>query len=723
MANYNVDIAVVIKGNEKLTKFKNTTKALSIEISQVNKALKVLQLGGNGAVKSFDSLNKVLSTAKANFNSVASGTKLQEKAARQLVLAEKELNKEIKQRERLLQRISTKPLPLPGSGVGSDPVAKSIRRRRRKLAGNPQAYSSPISPVQASQLEMIPGFGMGSLQGQSSPVGDRIAKALENEKKLVKEVEAIRGRASKKRAANTKRQLALEKRSNAFVKKAIKEEAALRKKADKEANQLAEKRRTRRRQLGSTISSAAIGGAFPLLFGQTGAAAIGGGVGGLAGGAIGGQFGFALSIVGTAIGSAVDKAEKFNQSLVDLNTRMGTTGSSTAITAKEVNSLAKSLNITKEEVFGVLGAFREFGDGDIAKSMAMIFGSDAGGVDRFAGLDRSAKLAQEIFNARKQIGNEAAKNLLIQNQSVETAVIELALVKAKAKAEQDAAIARVKAVSAFDQFRANTPGLLILRAMGKMKITDYGDIRAENLQKKFAEDNITLLENYKKGIIEARELLDLLRESQGQFGISGTLQFSAITDKVKDLQDEIKKLTNPIYMVLTLSETMANSFEESFKGIIKGTMSVSDAFRNMLNRIADHFLDTAARMLANQFQQGILGLLGNLIPKPPTPTLTSEQIQNRFALAESSRATGGPVKGGSSYLVGERGPELFSPGVSGMITPNEMLGGSTNIVVNVDASGSSVEGDEEQGRELGRMISVAIQSELIKQKRPGGMLA
>jgi hypothetical protein len=59
-----------------------------------------------------------------------------------------------------------------------------------------------------------------------------------------------------------------------------------------------------------------------------------------------------------------------------------------------------------------------------------------------------------------------------------------------------------------------------------------------------------------------------------------------------------------------------------------------------------------------------------------------------------------------------------------MIIPNNKMGGTTNnIVVNVDASGSSVEGDEEQGRELGRMISVAIQSELIKQKRPGGMLA
>ena len=58
-----------------------------------------------------------------------------------------------------------------------------------------------------------------------------------------------------------------------------------------------------------------------------------------------------------------------------------------------------------------------------------------------------------------------------------------------------------------------------------------------------------------------------------------------------------------------------------------------------------------------------------------------------------------------------------------MITPNEMLRGSTSIVVNVDASGSSVEGDEQQGRELGRLISVAVQSEILQQKRPGGLLA
>jgi hypothetical protein len=161
-------------------------------------------------------------------------------------------------------------------------------------------------------------------------------------------------------------------------------------------------------------------------------------------------------------------------------------------------------------------------------------------------------------------------------------------------------------------------------------------------------------------------------------------------------------------------------------------MTVADAFRSMLNRIADVFLDTAARMLANQFQQGILGLLGNIF-NPFTITggatntalSTAQQVGLDNAMygntfPAGSFANGGYAQRGKSYIVGERGAELFTPGaVGGQVSPM----GSTNIVVNVDASGSSVEGDEEQGRELGRMISVAIQSELIKQKRPGGMLA
>ena len=76
-------------------------------------------------------------------------------------------------------------------------------------------------------------------------------------------------------------------------------------------------------------------------------------------------------------------------------------------------------------------------------------------------------------------------------------------------------------------------------------------------------------------------------------------------------------------------------------------------------------------------------------------------------------------------LAGEAGAEAIMPlkrGRNGKLGV-QAEGGMSNIVVNVDASGSSVEGDEAQGRELGKMIGVAIQSELIKQKRPGGILA
>lgn len=55
-----------------------------------------------------------------------------------------------------------------------------------------------------------------------------------------------------------------------------------------------------------------------------------------------------------------------------------------------------------------------------------------------------------------------------------------------------------------------------------------------------------------------------------------------------------------------------------------------------------------------------------------------------------TRAGGGPVVGGSPYLVGERGAELFMPNTSGTIIPNHELGGRGDIVQNItiDARGT-----------------------------------
>jgi len=89
------------------------------------------------------------------------------------------------------------------------------------------------------------------------------------------------------------------------------------------------------------------------------------------------------------------------------------------------------------------------------------------------------------------------------------------------------------------------------------------------------------------------------------------------------------------------------------------------------------------------------------------------------------RAQGGPVLSGTPYLVGEKGPELFMPKAGGDIIPNSALGGmgGGSITVNVDAKGSTVEGNDKQANQLGKVIGAAVQQELIKQKKPGGLLA
>ena len=116
---------------------------------------------------------------------------------------------------------------------------------------------------------------------------------------------------------------------------------------------------------------------------------------------------------------------------------------------------------------------------------------------------------------------------------------------------------------------------------------------------------------------------------------------------------------------------------------------------------------------------GFFGLLSGLLGGGGPKDIATPILPTPIAVA----ANGGFIPGGRPSLVGEKGPELFTPAKGGFVTPNHALGGTTNVVVNVDASGSSVEGDERGGRELGRLISVAVQSELIQQKRPGGLLA
>lgn len=78
------------------------------------------------------------------------------------------------------------------------------------------------------------------------------------------------------------------------------------------------------------------------------------------------------------------------------------------------------------------------------------------------------------------------------------------------------------------------------------------------------------------------------------------------------------------------------------------------------------------------------------------------ELQKLQAVRIPGRAVGGPVSGGSPYIVGEMGPELFVPGRSGTIVPNKQMGGGSTINITVNA------GMGANGASIGQEIVSAI---------------
>ncbi|TDY23942.1 lambda family phage tail tape measure protein [Paraburkholderia sp. BL6665CI2N2] len=92
-----------------------------------------------------------------------------------------------------------------------------------------------------------------------------------------------------------------------------------------------------------------------------------------------------------------------------------------------------------------------------------------------------------------------------------------------------------------------------------------------------------------------------------------------------------------------------------------------------------------------------------------------------------ARATGGPVDAGTTYLVGEKGPELFNPGTSGTIIPNHAIssssgGGDLNVTVPVTIEGSGSATDQKNAGDLGMKIKQAVQAVLQSERKQGGVL-
>ena len=238
-------------------------------------------------------------------------------------------------------------------------------------------------------------------------------------------------------------------------------------------------------------------------------------------------------------------------------------------------------------------------------------------------------------------------------------------------------------------------------------------------------------ENPFKGLKEkVGEIKDAVIEySEVEEGVTNTVkeQLDA-KNKIVKTNGEIKTGVEELTEAEKKAKTEAEKLKETFKGIgesvrndlvsnlsdaITGAKSFGDAMRNVLGNLKKKLLDLALNKAISGIGKAISGGKG---------------FGGGFFSGLFGKERGGPVSAGGAYVVGERGPELLQMGSKGgNIIPNSQLGGGgdsiTNMVtVNVDASGSAVQGSTTDAQQLGQVIGQAVQAQLIKEKRAGGLL-
>ena len=175
--------------------------------------------------------------------------------------------------------------------------------------------------------------------------------------------------------------------------------------------------------------------------------------------------------------------------------------------------------------------------------------------------------------------------------------------------------------------------------------------------------------------LKAGTISQSLAESRMSEYLDRILPEVEVTGKKTPVQ-EFKKATDQMQ---EFAKAAAESIQSSFADFL------FDPFKNGLKGMLSGFLNVIRRMIAEAAAATILqSLFGGFVG--------GGGFLGALAGALIPRAMGGSVSAGTPYLVGERGPEMFVPGTSGNIVPNNKMGGVTvSPVYNIDARGASAD--------------------------------
>jgi len=230
-------------------------------------------------------------------------------------------------------------------------------------------------------------------------------------------------------------------------------------------------------------------------------------------------------------------------------------------------------------------------------------------------------------------------------------------------------------------------------------------------------------------------------------------QIAKLRETFKDslLKDELEELIERLKAAREVSKSFGGELSQSFANIIKASgdlaqnlgSTLGNAFLGLGDQLADFV--TTGKLAFNDFARSVLSDLSKIFIrfamfealKAVVPSGSSFAKFLGFAnggimtangpLDLKRYATGGIANSPQLAMFGEGStPEAYVPLPDGRSIPVTMKNGAagqTNVTVNVDAKGTTTQGDGGRAEALGKAVSQAVQAEIIKQKRPGGLLS
>jgi len=196
------------------------------------------------------------------------------------------------------------------------------------------------------------------------------------------------------------------------------------------------------------------------------------------------------------------------------------------------------------------------------------------------------------------------------------------------------------------------------------------------------------LEQKQVGVSEEVARTLELREEYEKRGLK--VNESRIEALVKE-EEALRKATQAEEMRKQQIDTISNQMEAAFMAMVDGSKSVGDAFRDLVRQM---LMDALQQKVVSPFVSAIMG---------------------------GFKADGGPVQAGRTYMVGERGPELFTAPTNGNIVPNHELGGgkvTVNQTINVSTGVQQTVRTEIKS--LMPQIAEASKAAVVDAKRRGG---